>query len=410
METQKLDFWWNIIIGTIVAVAMVFGFVSVLIYHMRTKFRIQKEKLEAIEENRREYIELFQSVSDIVYAHDQYGKIVNINRSAEGIIGRSAGALLGSTLVELLPRYKNPVEAYLKEMLTAQREISGILPVRSALTGRMVVFEYRSSPVRQGGRVVGARGVARDITGRVAHERRIEKSRARIHILLERQKLLQGKLEEFSRETLRMQEEERQWVSRELHDEIGQYLATILFNLEMLKNSMNGADQSRLRRIEEAKKVTTGVLERIRSFLRELRPPPIREIGLGGTVQALVTDFTRRTGLPVTFSREECLEELDNDQKVNVYRVIQESLSNIAKHAQATRVTIGTRADGDTLEIEVSDNGVGFDPAIQLKARGLGLIGIRERLALARGSLRVVSAPGRGTSIQLSFHRPGSSA
>ncbi len=410
METQKLDFWWNIIIATIVAVAMVSGFVSVLIYHMRTKFRIQKEKLEAIEENRREYIELFESVSDIVYAHDQTGRIVNINRSAEAIIGRPAESLIGSTLVELMPRYRRRIEKYLENVVTAEDEISGMLPLRSALTGRMVVFEYRSSPVREDGRRIGARGVARDITGRVAHERRIEKSRARIHGLLERQKLLQEKLEQFSRETLRMQEEERRWVSRELHDEIGQYLATILFNLEMLKTSMNGADQSRLRRIEEAKKVTTGVLERIRSFLRELRPPPIREIGLGGTVQALVTDFTNRTGLPVSFVRDECLEELDGDQKINVYRVIQESLSNVAKHAQATTVTIDTRSGADTLEIEVRDNGVGFDPATQLERRGLGLIGIRERLALARGSLRIVSSPGRGTIIHLSFHRTESAA
>ncbi len=406
MEAQNLAFWWNVVIGTIVAAAIVIGFVTVILYHLNTKFRIQREKLEAIEESRREYIELFESVSDIVYAHDRAGTIIKINKSAEQIIGKNIDEIIGSPLAALMPRYRRRIGAYLNAILRADEEITGILPLRSAASGQMMVLEYRSNPIRAAGEVVEVRGIARDITGRVAHARRLEKSRARIDRLLEGQKLLQEKLEQFSRETLRMQEEERRWVSRELHDEIGQYLATILFNLEVLRNSMNGADQSRLRRIEETKKVTTGILERIRIFLKELRPPPIREIGLGGTVQALVTDFTHRTGLPVAFEREECLEDLDNEQKVNVYRVIQESLSNVAKHAGATAVSIRTGIHGDRLEIEVADDGIGFDPANQLKRQGLGLIGMRERLALARGNLRIVSAPGRGTAIQLSFHRP----
>ncbi len=406
MDVQKLELWWNVVIGTAVALSIAAGFVSVLIFHTRSRLRIQREKIAAIEESRKEYIDLFDSVSDIVYVHDLDGVILKVNRSAGTVLGLPVEAIVGRTLADIVPRGASVVVEYLRDLASESGDRVGIVPIWSPAGGGIKVFEYRSTIVpRDGGNPV-VRGTARDITDRLRHERGLEKSRLRINALLRREQMMQAKLAEFSQETLRMQEEERLWVSRELHDEFGQYLASVLFNLEVIKNGIDPSDEKLRRRVEEAKKVASGMLDRVRAFLRRLRPPAIQELGLAAALQAMVAEVESRTGLTVEYFRDARLEVLDYDQKVNLYRVIQECLSNVVKHARATSASIRIQENDGRLDIVVRDNGVGFDATtLHAGGGGLGLIGMRERLALARGELRIESAPGKGTAVHIVFSR-----
>ncbi len=404
MASENIAFWWTVILWISVTIVIVVAFAGVLIAQGRARLRLQSEKMSAIEASHKEYVDLFQSVSDIVYVHDRKGRFLNINSSIHALIGLDPSEVIGRTLSELFPSSKAAVESYLLEVASADGQIWGTAPLWSRNLSRMIILEYRCTPERKDGQLVAVRGVARDVTDRVKHEHFVEKSRTKINVLLERERLMKEQLSHFSQETLRAQEEDRLWISRELHDEVGQHLAGVLFNLEAMRTETNRSNEEYDKRIEDTHSIAEGVMERVRKFLAELRPAPIEGIGIRDALGTLTTGFSTRTGIHVSFQKESVLESLTYEQKVALYRAVQECLTNVAKHSKASKVQIrvDTKSDGRILT-EVKDDGKGFDPEETVRKGGLGLIGMRERLKLAHGELLIRSTIGRGTTVQILF-------
>ena len=196
---------------------------------------------------------------------------------------------------------------------------------------------------------------------------------------------------------LQAQEAERARLARDLHDEANQALTGVLLRLEATAQHAPGGLRDELR---ETQAVATQAMGELVRLARELRPAALDDLGLAAALRTLVDEFGRRAGLAaeLTLGRG-ALDGLDEERHLVVYRVVQEGLSNVARHADATGVLVSVAADGAATVIRIDDDGAGFDQ--RGTPVGLGLAGMRERAVLAGGRLDVRTAPGRGTLVEL---------
>lgn len=204
---------------------------------------------------------------------------------------------------------------------------------------------------------------------------------------------LETERRESARRAVRAQEAERRRLARELHDELGQSLTGVLLQIDQAIRAPDEAD------LEEAREGARRSLDDVRRIARDLRPDTLVELGLPSALNALATRFTRHSGVVVERELDDDLPALDEDVEVVLYRVAQEALTNIARHAGAQHVTLElTRADG-TIALTVDDDGRGVPAQAGDEARGI--TGMRERALLVHGRLWIGRAPTRGTRVRL---------
>ncbi|HEV8646267.1 MAG TPA: ATP-binding protein [Burkholderiales bacterium] len=212
---------------------------------------------------------------------------------------------------------------------------------------------------------------------------------------------LAGALEEnrrLSQRSMQVQEEERRNLARELHDELGQSLNAIKVDAVTIRDrsaALPEIHRSALSIIE----VSSQVYDVVRSLMQRLRPVALDELGLRSAVQYSVEQWQRRhAGVRSTFTVEGELDDLDEQTNITLYRLVQECLTNVAKHAEATQVAVSMTRAAQDVRFSFSDNGKGFDPS--QKRRGLGLVGLRERVEALAGHFELESAPGRGVHVK----------
>ena len=207
-------------------------------------------------------------------------------------------------------------------------------------------------------------------------------------------------LRHLSLELLKAQEEERKHISRELHDEVGQLLTGLRIELGNLQRggTENGALSTR---IEEAKGLAEQSLRSIRNMAMLLRPSMLDDQGLAPAIKWQAREFSRRFEIPVNVQIDGSLENVSSGHGVCLYRVIQEVLTNCAKHAKASQVHIAVQADETRLLAIVEDDGVGFERRSREDAGGVGLLGVAERIREQQGTLEISSMPGRGTRVKV---------
>jgi signal transduction histidine kinase len=197
------------------------------------------------------------------------------------------------------------------------------------------------------------------------------------------------------------QEEERRNLSRELHDEIGQSLTAILMDVNRLEPRLahiSGCAEI----LENVRQTTHETVARVRDMSLLLRPSMLDELGLIPALRWQVREVARRSGLHVRLIADEIEQELPEPTRIGVYRIVQEALHNCVKHASASEVRVVIQREADALMVSIQDNGVGFDAR---KERGLGLLGIEERVRRLAGSVGIQSQPGGGGTV-LSAHLP----
>jgi two-component system, NarL family, sensor histidine kinase UhpB len=220
-------------------------------------------------------------------------------------------------------------------------------------------------------------------------------------------RLLHGIEEERRRSgslVLRAQEEERGRLARDLHDEVNQALTAILLRLEALAHDMPG---ERSEEVAELKRLVNQAMDELLSLARQLRPSALDDHGLVTALEALLKRFAAHTGAETRFHLQGDPDALPEDVQTAVYRVTQEALANVSRHAAATVVEIEIEAVDGRVGLRVRDDGEGFDPGAVTRAGvdgpggHLGLTGMAERARLAGGELDVRSAPGGGTTVSL---------
>ncbi|HUY03893.1 MAG TPA: PAS domain-containing protein [Rhodocyclaceae bacterium] len=192
-------------------------------------------------------------------------------------------------------------------------------------------------------------------------------------------------------------EEERKHIAREVHDELGQLLTALKMDISLLRLRFGG-DPALQRKAEEMRVLVDRTLDVVRHVASNLRPAAL-DHGIVPAIEWLAEDFGHRWEIPceVTVRGRDIV--LDDAQATAVFRVVQESLTNVARHAQASAVAITLDGGLRGLQLRVQDNGCGFDSAVVRRAQGFGLLGMRERVLALGGSLKIDSAPGGGTSV-----------
>ena len=232
-----------------------------------------------------------------------------------------------------------------------------------------------------------------------------------VHELTDAFNRMLARLEEERRQSgravLRAQERERGRIAQDLHDEVNQALTAILLRLSATIGDAPWALRSEL---QETQELVAQAMDELLALARQLRPTALDDHGLLAALASQVSDFGQRTGVRAHFHHHGELPTLSDEEQLVIFRVTQESLSNIAKHARARGVDVELSFVGRTL-LRVRDDGDGFDPAparrvdghVRGRPGGLGLSGMRERALLVGGSLAVFTAPGEGTTIELTM-------
>ena len=249
------------------------------------------------------------------------------------------------------------------------------------------------------------RQLKQEVAQRKTVEESLRNSERHYSQLLKQSHLLQGQLRLLSRQLLLAQEEERKRISRELHDEIAQTLSGINVRLATLKAEAAVNTKGLQNKISSTQRMVERSVDIVHRFARELRPMVLDDLGLIPALHSFMKGFTRRTGIHIRFTA--CtsgkIEQLDTVTRTVLYRVAQEALTNVGRHAHASRVDVSIQKLPRAVGLTIQDNGKSFQVERVLHAKRnkrLGLLGMRERVEMVGGSLRIESAPGQGTTIR----------
>jgi signal transduction histidine kinase len=265
----------------------------------------------------------------------------------------------------------------------------------------LTALDDRDSLVR------GIESGADDFLSKPADRRELT-ARVRTITRLNRYRTLMEQRENIRQMAERMvvaQEEERQRISRELHDDLGQELTTHLLALRNLQEDLSLPVETMFQRLQALHDQSYGILVKIRRLARDLRPPVLDALGLKVAMQTYCTEFTRRTHLPVIFEADSSLPQFPDVYSITLYRVLQEALTNIIKHAQASQVWVDLSVEDEVVNLTVQDNGIGFG-AEKPQSNGIGLRGLHERITVAGGTLNINSTPKHGSILSAQFPLP----
>jgi signal transduction histidine kinase len=243
-----------------------------------------------------------------------------------------------------------------------------------------------------------------EIIQRKAAEEALKKSERHYSQLLEKSQRLQDQLRRLSRQILLAQEEERREISRELHDVIAQTLTGITVRLAALKKEAAINTKGLESNIASTQRLVEQSVDVVHQFARELRPAVLDDLGLIPALHAFMKNFTTRTGVRTHLTAFAEVERLDTARRTALFRIAQEALTNVARHAKASRVEVGIRKLHSTARMEIKDDGRSFQVERKLGAKGskrLGLLGMKERVEMVGGTFCIESAPGQGTTVRV---------
>jgi signal transduction histidine kinase len=235
-------------------------------------------------------------------------------------------------------------------------------------------------------------------------------------LLQEQAQEREGVLGELLHQVVGAQEAERQRIARELHDATGQSLTAISLGLRGVENYLvqsTPQDDPRvlIHQVKELRSFGQNALGELRNLISDLRPPQLDDLGLAAALRWYVQSYEQRRGISVQFRAEGDDSRVPAEYSTVLFRIAQEALTNIAKHAEAKAVAVSLLVDARSVQLDVRDDGRGFDPDLVARLEterqgGWGLVGIRERTLLLRGTCRIDTAPGRGTHLQIAVPLP----
>ena len=203
----------------------------------------------------------------------------------------------------------------------------------------------------------------------------------------------------------KIREDERKRIAREIHDELGQHLLAFRNEVSLLKQEIFDSYDKRSERIDEILEHVDTTVKSVRTLINNLRPA-VLDLGLVASLEWQARDFTRANGIECVFHTNDAAIELDDKPATVLFRVLQEALTNIVKHARADRVDIRLKRDGGNLVLQVSDNGVGMPKVRNRKIKSYGLAGIRERIGMLNGEFKIATGD---TGTTLIFTIPANS-
>ncbi|MCS6291479.1 MAG: PAS domain S-box protein [Nitrospira sp.] len=371
------------------------------ITHWRTSLldisdrRRTEQELEA---QRTQLNAIIESAMDAIITVDAEGRVLLFNRAAQSMFGCRADDAIGQLLDRFIPeRFREAHHGHMSffargGVVSRTMQRGGTLyGLRS--NGEEFPIEASISRVLLVGKTL-LTVILRDVTERSVAARALEG-----HVALLREK--QSELESLTQKLLQAQEQERKRIARDLHDDFNQRLAALAVELETLeRNLIVHLPEPISRQCAEIRAGIGRLSDDLHDLAYNLHPSLLDHVGLEVAMRDHVAEFTKRTGLPATFTPREVPKVLSPEVKTNLFRVLQESLQNVLKHAHASRVTVRLSGSSKGVGVSERDNGKGFDlESKAARVKGLGLTSMQERARLLGGFFRVHSLPADGTKV-----------
>ena len=356
-----------------------------------------------LEKSERRHRELVESAQHIIFTLDLKGRFTFVSRRIEELSGYSPTDLVGKPLDLVVAPTSRTVacEHFHRGLEDPEYRVSYRLETRSK-DGEPVFLEVSVSTMVAAGRIVGQQGVARDVTDRVRLETEIALRQQEVLLSQRRQ----SELQDYSAVATRILEDERKRIARELHDDTAQRLVALSRRLDVCRQGLRESDEMASGKLDEAQDLIDEILTDVRRFSRDLRPSMLDDLGLLPALEWLTQDLSQRRGTPARLEILGAPRRLPADTALALFRIAQEALRNVEKHARATAVTVTVDFGAKGTVLEVVDNGVGFVPGEQgpdlPAASRLGLLGMRERAQLIGGELSVQSQPQGHTTVTVS--------
>jgi two-component system CheB/CheR fusion protein len=369
-------------------------------HHADEQVRISEERLRAMIDGALDYA---------IFTMSEDGVIDSWNTGAQRMFGYSSDEVVGANVAILFTPEDRAAGLHLKELQDARR--SGRAADERYHVRKNGTRFYSSGVTRRlGAGGIGFAKIARDLTAQQETADAIQRAHDDLDVRVrQRTSQLESEVQQHAAAKLSVtsllhrlvtaQEDERRRIARDLHDHFGQHLTTLRLTLERIQQrQLDTAGDD----VSQALVLTEEFGNDIDLLAWELRPAALDELGLIAALPRFVTEWSAHVGLPAEF-RARGVEsgQLSREAEVVFYRVAQEALNNISKHAHATRADVVLAASDGQVVLVVEDDGIGFDPATEEAADGVGLAGMRERAALVGATLQIESSPGKGTSIFL---------
>jgi PAS domain S-box-containing protein len=358
---------------------------------------------------------LIESISDYaIILLDPEGVILTWGVGAERIEGYKGDEIIGRHFAAFFRREdirQNKPKKLLHDATIAGRVLDEGWRLRKDGTkfwANVVITALRD----QTGRLHGFGKVVRDATGRKRAEEDLrnlnekldERVQERTSQLAQTNRELRDSLEQLHQLAARLQavrEEERTSIAREIHDDLGQALTAMKMDLVWIMQRLPGSDKALHTRAQSMLKVVDNAIVSVRRIATTLRPGMLDDIGLAAAIEWQAQDFQERSGIRCILDIRADNLELDDEHATAVFRTFQETLTNVARHSGATRVTVKLNDTPLELVFEVRDNGRGFDPEAEVSKKSFGLLGMKERALLLGGTFEIKGEPGHGTTVTL---------
>jgi len=353
----------------------------------------------ALNEREEQYRLLSENIPVVVYSAlpDEHSTSLFVSGSIVTLTGYSAQEFLEAP--ELFGAMLHPEDReYVWEKIAEHRERKTALDVEYRIVTRDKTVKWvrnRGTPTLDAaGEIVRIDGLMEDITERRRAQRRLQRSEQELRTLAER--------------LLAVREQERLEVARTVHDELGQAATALRFDLAWLVGELRQVADETLRQRLEARTLdmlgqVDTVLQTVRRVAAEQRPAVLDDLGLAAAVEWYVAEFERRTRIRCDLSLPSEETAFGPDRSIAVFRILQEALTNVARHAGASRVAVALRRDDDHLVLEVTDNGRGITEEQRSGLRAFGLLGMRERAMAFGGEIQVAGSQGAGTTVTLTI-------
>jgi len=335
---------------------------------------------------------ILDSAMDAIITVDAHQHVVLFNQAAEDVFGCPRDQAIGAPLAWFIPERFRHAHAGLVQRFgdtgDSSRRMGGGQRIVMGLRRNGEEFPIDASishTVEEGEHFYTV--ILRDVTQRVKAEEALRESREEIRNLA------------LAASAVREQEKSR--IARELHDELGQALTALKIDVGWLREHLGGVPEPVLAKLASMQVLLDGTVSAARRISSDLRPLMLDDLGLVAACEWLAHSFEQRTGTPCELVVGTGELDLPDPYATAVFRVMQESLTNIAKHAEASQVEATLERQGETVTLVVRDNGRGFDIAAPRKEGSYGMVGLRERAYLLGGDIRVQSAPGEGTLVEM---------
>ena len=358
----------------------------------------QRRMTEALRTSEEKYRTLAEAAHDMIFIVNREDCIEYVNSFGAQFLGRPAQKLVGQPRKRYFPpETSQHLEDSILQVFQSGEAISS--ESANVFLDKTVWLNTWLVPLKNGaGAVTSVMGVSRDITSRKKDEEDLRQARDFLEerVVERTTELLdsQEKLRSLTAQTVKTQEEERRTISRELHDDAGQALITLQYSLAAIQNELPETETFSRKRLSESLRIIDQTMQHIRSLAHSLRPPVLDIGGINLSLEEYCREQTERTRIPILYQGQD-IPGLPDEISISLYRFVQEALTNVLRHAQASHVQVRLQYKKGEISISVSDNGRGMEEGNP--SGGIGLLGIRERLKLLGGRLVTHSSKGRGT-------------